>query len=430
MRHVGTWLAATAVAALFALTVHTQPVHAGVVTFEPNGGRGTMEQVTLSASEQLPVNQFTRYGYVFRGWARNPQAASFDLEDQAKIGTDMDVTLYALWEPQLYIIRYDKNGGFGDMPDSYGIYGQKTPLSKSKYSHKTFRFDGWVDFMGRRYGNGGSVLNLHSGNTFSKKILTVDAGSPLDKTHRFRSTQGSVVYEEDGREYLITAASINDSAYYKGDLSHYETILTKYDVKTGEVVATARNIPFDHGNGICYNENNGHIYVAEGGTLDEYPSGVMELDSNLQVVREWNFPLLTHVWAIAYADHHFYVIGRNLNSRNTFCTLNEQMQTLSYTEVDAYYDQHFSSQGIATDGSFIYAVSAGFKAYEWKTKQRINVFTIDGRYVGVWGLDIPYEAEDISVIGEYAYITTNEGAKASLYRTKLPIVTMRAVWVK
>ena len=402
------------------------------VTFHANGGTGEMDAAVLEAGkDKLPACTFTRYGYVFRGWMTNPAGTVCEYEDQETYPEDAgSMTLYALWEPQMYIIHYEGNGALlGDMADSYGIYDKKTTLSGNLFTNPGHKFNGWIDTnTGNFYSNLASVRNLHSGNTYCRSVLTVNAGKPENTKYSFKSTQGSCVYEENGTTYLVTAASINDSAYNNGDLSHYETILTKYDLSTGRAVKAVRNLAFDHGNGICYNPNNGHLYIAEGGTCKGYPSGVMELDESLNEVREYNFPLLTHIWAIAYADHHFYLIGRNDDSRNSFCVLNDDMETLSITPVDEYYAQNFSSQGIATDGSFIYAVSAGFKAYDWKSKQRINVFTTEGKYIGVWTIDIPYEAEDLTIVGPYAYITTNEKEKCTLYRTRIPAVTLTATW--
>ena len=411
------------------MTVHAV---SNTVTFHPNGGTGSMEPVLLEVGkDKLPACTFTRYGYVFRGWMTSPFGTSCEYEDQSVLPEDSEsMTLYALWEPQMYIIHYAPNGAsLGEMADSYGIYDQPTRLLGNLYTNPGHLFSRWIDTnTGRFYSNLDLVRNLHSGNTYSQAVITVDAGLPENTDYKFKSTQGSCVYEENGTTYLVTAASINDKAYNSGDLSHYETVLNKYDLSTGKLVKKVRNLAFDHGNGICYNDSNGHLYIAEGGTCAGYPSGVMELDQDLNVVREYNFPLLTHIWAIAYADHHFYLIGRNKDSRNSFCDLNDDMQTLSITPVDEYYAQNFSSQGIATDGSFIYAVSAGFKAYDWKSKQRINVFTTAGKYLGVWTIDIPYEAEDLTIIGPYAYISTNEGAKSTLYRTRIPAVTLTATW--
>lgn len=404
------------------------------ITYDANGGTGSMDPQTVSAGSsgsKLNACTFTRYGYVFRGWTTSPDGTVCEYEDQAALPAEAgSMTLYALWEPQMYIIHYDGGSAtLGEMADSYAIYDQKTSLPQNLFVYPGHLFSRWIDTnTGRFYSNRQQILNLHSGNTYSRAVLTVDAGQPENTDYRFRSTQGSCVYEQDGVTCLVTAASINDSAYNNGDLSHYETILSQYDVATGEVIKQVRNLPFDHGNGICYNPDNRHLYIAEGGTLPEYPGGVMELDENLEEVREYNFPLLTHIWGIAWADGYFYLIGRNEDSRNSFCVLNEEMQTLSITPVDEYYAQNFSSQGIASDGSFIYAVSAGFKAYDWKSKQRINVFSTAGEYLGVWTIDIPYEAEDLTIVGPYAWITTNEGSRCTLYRTRIPAVTLHALW--
>lgn len=403
------------------------------IFFDANGGVGMMGalSVTEGSDVTLPANTFTRKGYVFLGWTTNPRRKGNELDDQATIHDASAMKLYAAWEPQMYIIHFNGNrANYGEMNDIYGIYDTVTHLPQNRFTKSGHRFGGWSGPNQKSYANQDDVLNLDVGNTASEKVITVDAGKPKNKKYKFKSTQGSCVFAENGKLYLVTAASINDAAYNKGDTSHYETILTKYDLSTGKAVARARNLPFDHGNGICYNEDNGHLYIAEGGTYKGYPSGVLEVDENLKKVKQWDFPLLTNIWGIAYADHHFYLIGKNEDSRNSFCVLNEDMDTLAINPVDEYYSQHYSSQGIAADDNFIYAVSACFNAYEWKSKQRINVFDHDGNYIGVWTIDIPNEAEDITVIDGVAYITTNEKNKSTLYETLLPSVTLSAVWKK
>ena len=365
---------------------------AAVIHFDGNGGSGSMADYTLKDGKgTLPANVFTKK----------------------------------------YIVHFDKNGAdYGKMPDTYALYDDNVDPGENMFLRFGYNFAGWEDERGNKYGISEAIPTLSDGDTVSRKVITLDAGKPKNKKYSFRSTQGSVVFKENGRMYAVTAAGINDSAYYKGDLSHYETVVTKYDLETGKAVARARNLKIDHGNGICYNPDNGHIYIAEGGTLKKYPSGVMELDRNLKKVKDWKFPLLSHIWAIAYNDGHFYVIGKNDNSRNSFCVLNTNMQTLSISDADGYYGDTFSSQGIAADDNFIYAVSASFKSYEWKSKQRINVFTHDGAYIGCWQIDIPYEAEDITVIDGTAYINTNEKQYSSIYKVELPSVTLKAVWKK
>lgn len=406
--------------------------------YENNGsGRSVILQDASGAGEgiALPACSFNRIGYVFRGWGLEDSGTSAAYEDQDTVDDPSVTRLFALWEPQMYLIRFDGNGAdHGEMDVQAANYDTPAVLEDMGFGKKGMRFAGWRLPGGNIVPNGGTVTNLDHGDTFSEKLFTADINHPKNEKYSFKSTQGSVVYEENGHLYLLAASILNDGAYNRGDLSHYETVLNKYDLDTGEAVKRVRNLAFDHGNSICYNPDNGHFYIAEGGQCEGYPSGIMELDKDLNEVREYSIPGLTHIWAIAYNDHKYYVIGRNNGSRNSFCTLNENMQTLSVTPADDYYT-NFSSQGIAADDKFIYAVSAGFTTYEWHSKQRINVFTHDGDYVGVWSLDIEDEAEDLSVIGGIAYITTNDKDEAgkhwtSLYRTKLPSVTLTAQWEK
>ena len=450
------------------------------VTFDANGGTGSMDALTESAGSKftLPACTYERFGYIFRGWVTTPgidalgntfsdssagtsdsntensgsgasgsgsgagnsvsssgdtgsedKTVAAEYTDQSSVSFDSSKTLYALWEPQLYVIHFDGNGIYNkNVTDMYAYYNTPAALDKNRFYREDYWFRGWFDHQtGRSFDDGEVVTSLKTGDTASTKTLTVDNGKPENDKYTFRSTQGSCVYTKDGTTYLVSASIINDGAYNKGDLSHYENILVKYDLSTGKVVKSVRNLPFDHANSICYCEDNGHLYVAEGGQCEGYPSGVMELDEGLNEIREWNFPLLSHIWAISWSSGYFYVIGKGNDSRNSLCVLNEEMKTLSITAVDDYYE-NYSSQGIASDGTFIYAVSAGFRDYNWKNRQRISVFTHEGEYLGVFSIDLSDEIEDISLDGDYMYLTTNEHSGTTVYRARIPSVTLSAIW--
>ena len=65
------------------------------ITFNANGGTGTMRQQVFTEGEQkaLKKNEFTRDGYDFSGW--NGNGANFLDEQIISVATDL--TLYALW---------------------------------------------------------------------------------------------------------------------------------------------------------------------------------------------------------------------------------------------------------------------------------------------------------------------------------------------
>ena len=57
------------------------------------------------------------------------------------------------------------------------------------------------------------------------------------------------------------------------------------------------------------------------------------------------------------------------------------------------------------------------------------VFTRNGLYAGTWSLDITKEAEDMSILGNDVYITTNDKTATTLYQSVLPSVKLYAQWV-
>ncbi|MEI6806010.1 MAG: InlB B-repeat-containing protein [Myxococcaceae bacterium] len=75
-----------------------QPNNPTRVTFDPNGGTGTMDAqfVTANNSLTLNANTFTRSNYTFIGWATSNNGARA-YADSASITPSGNITLYALW---------------------------------------------------------------------------------------------------------------------------------------------------------------------------------------------------------------------------------------------------------------------------------------------------------------------------------------------
>lgn len=74
------------------------------IAYNANGGTGTMESqsMTYGISGQLSQNDFTRDGYVFRGWNKDPNALTVEYANKEYVSdlTNIQgttVTLYALW---------------------------------------------------------------------------------------------------------------------------------------------------------------------------------------------------------------------------------------------------------------------------------------------------------------------------------------------
>lgn len=84
------------------------------VTFDANGGEGTMTTQTFQAGvpEALNKNTFTRTNYHFVGWSETADAAQADIQDgQTFTFGDQDYsrTLYAIWALDTYDFTYYKH---------------------------------------------------------------------------------------------------------------------------------------------------------------------------------------------------------------------------------------------------------------------------------------------------------------------------------
>ena len=108
------------------------------VTFDANGGSGTMSSVEKNYNEDLvlPANEFTKTGYNFKGWVTSANG-SVVYGDGAKYTVNVSATLYAVWEAKIIQVNLDENGGSGGTSTIYlkydsGWYSSSSCTSSSK----------------------------------------------------------------------------------------------------------------------------------------------------------------------------------------------------------------------------------------------------------------------------------------------------------
>lgn len=68
------------------------------ITFDANGGTGTMADQTISGTAALNANAFTRSGYTFNGWNTAANGSGISYANTANITPTADLTLYAQWK--------------------------------------------------------------------------------------------------------------------------------------------------------------------------------------------------------------------------------------------------------------------------------------------------------------------------------------------
>lgn len=120
------------------------------VTFDANGGEGTMEakSVTASTDTALTENAFTRTGYTFTGWNTEKDGTGTAYADGADINISADTTLYAQWEANTYTVTWVNDDGTELEKDENVEYGSKpgydgaAPVKEADAQY-TYTFTGW-----------------------------------------------------------------------------------------------------------------------------------------------------------------------------------------------------------------------------------------------------------------------------------------------
>lgn len=94
------------------------------VTFNANGGSGTMapQNFSCGTEQTLNANTYTRSGYCFQGWNTSSTATTVEYADRASASFEENTTLYAVWQEKL---TPDFN-----LADSY-CYGETVALSNT-----------------------------------------------------------------------------------------------------------------------------------------------------------------------------------------------------------------------------------------------------------------------------------------------------------
>ena len=145
-----------------------------MVKFDPAGGNGEMTDQGFAYGEKknLAANQFTRTGYMLEGWGTGSSANEIkffdnecveDVTDVLALEPGADVCLSAVWMPNTYRIRFNANGGRGEMSEQDMRYDAATALSENKFTREGYVFAGWAMnewTVSGVYQDKGEVLNL------------------------------------------------------------------------------------------------------------------------------------------------------------------------------------------------------------------------------------------------------------------------------
>lgn len=142
-----------------------------VITFNANGGTGTMENqsVPLGKSAELSKNTFTYAGYTFAGWK---DAAGTSYTDGQTVTPTADMALSAQWTKNPDVaITFNANGGTGTMGNQTVTSGLAATLNGNAFTFKGHTFTGWntkADGTGTPYADTGSITITENTTLFAQ----------------------------------------------------------------------------------------------------------------------------------------------------------------------------------------------------------------------------------------------------------------------
>lgn len=177
------------------------------ITFDPNGGAGSMEPMSVNpgVGNKLTGNTFTRENYTFTGWNTAADGTGMTYADGATVNFSADTTLYAQWT-QNPVITFNANGGEGTMGTQTVKPNEATALTANSFTRADYDFTGWntaKDGTGTAYDD--------KANITTNENVTLYAQWTLHKYHvRWLNWDGSVLQEGD--------YTIEDQVSYNGDI--------------------------------------------------------------------------------------------------------------------------------------------------------------------------------------------------------------------
>ena len=112
------------------------------VTFNANGGTGTMSNQTANVPTALTANTFTRSGYTFSGWNTLANGTGTAYANSATYSFAADLTLYAQWTALVnHTVTFNSQRRHGhDEPQTANV---PTALTANTFTRTGYTFSGW-----------------------------------------------------------------------------------------------------------------------------------------------------------------------------------------------------------------------------------------------------------------------------------------------
>ena len=183
-----------------------------LITFNANGGEGGPAVqikrlgVPLVLSEDMP----TRRGYAFIGWATASEAIEAEYQPGDEYTAEGDATLYALWSPITYTIRFNGNGNTGGATASIQATADDAEiLLPNGFDRKYYTFTAWntaADNTGEAFGETAVTLDLIEFANEQNEVTLYAQWEPLHYSIAFDANGGDGEMDPMAMRYSVPRA--------------------------------------------------------------------------------------------------------------------------------------------------------------------------------------------------------------------------------
>ena len=156
-----------------------------VVTFNANGGTGSLAQQSSTTATTLTLNNsnITKVGYSFNGWNTLPNGTGTAYANGASFPFSASATLYAQWGVAAKTVTFDANGGTGSIAAQSSAAAANLTSNTSSIGRTGYSFNGWntlANGTGTAYANSASFpfsanTTLYAQWTANSNVVTYDS---------------------------------------------------------------------------------------------------------------------------------------------------------------------------------------------------------------------------------------------------------------
>ncbi len=213
------------------------------VTYDANGGtgNGSAQKYLYSYEFELPTANFTKTGYILSGWTTTPDGEKiYDLGQRVSGLSEENngnVTLYAVWTPITYKIKFAGTPGDGVMEAITATYGEETVLPEGIFTRKGYHFIGWSTVAGGEleYKAGDKALNLSSQQGGEATLYAVWEINSYEVILKFSDADGvwteKTIYVEHGAS--VQNSDIEGFSLYPRSEGTQHYVFSGWNTETG-----------------------------------------------------------------------------------------------------------------------------------------------------------------------------------------------------